>query len=269
MFSTIKSFDGTELYYAKDTIDNPKAVIVIVHGISEHLGRYEYTKDKLLSFGYNVYRFDHRGHGKSGGKRGHMDSYKDLIKDTDVIVELAKKENPDIPIFMIGHSMGGFVTACYGVLFPNKLNGQIFSGAATNSIPFSLKIKSIKLSYLIRGMVPNRLSKLMCTVPEIVEGYENDPLVLKETTLKFNNEFINKGIPWLISQYPKYKYPCLILHGGDDKIVPKECSEKFYKYMSSTDKELKIYDGLYHEILSEDIKDSILDEIHKWIEKRI
>lgn len=269
MFSTIQSFDGTELYYAKDITDNPKAVIVIVHGIAEHLGRYEHTKDKLLSFGYNIYRFDHRGHGKSKGRRGHMDNYNDLIKDTDLIVELAAKENPNIPIFMLGHSMGGFVTACYGVTYPNKLKGQILSGAATNSLPLSLKIKSIKLSYLFRGMVPNGLSKLICTVPEIVKGYEDDPLVLKETSVKFNDQFVNKGIPWLVSKLPTYRYPCLILHGGDDQIVPKRCSEEFYKNISSTDKELKIYDGLYHEILGEKIKDSILEDIHQWVEKRL
>lgn len=269
MFSTIDSFDGTKIYYAKDIKENAKAVIIIVHGIAEHLGRYEYLKNKLLSFGYSVYRFDNRGHGKSGGRRGYIKSFSDFIKDTDKIVELVRSENKDLPIFMLGHSMGGFITACYGVSFKDKLRGQILSGAATNKLPLSLKMKCINFKYLIRGMVPNTLSKYLSTDTAVCRAYDNDPLVLKETSLKLNLEFSGNGIKWLVKKLPEYEYPCLILHGGNDMIVPPRCSKLFYENISSKDKELKIYPGLYHEIYNEKKKDIVIEDVHKWIEKRL
>jgi acylglycerol lipase len=265
----IKSFDGIELYYAKDIPENPRAIIVIVHGVSEHLGRYEYLKDKLNSFGYGVYRFDNRGHGKSGGERGDILDFNELIEDADTIVNISKGENMDLPIFMLGHSMGGFITAAYGVKYPGKVNGQILSGAATNKMPFSLTLKSIKFPYILKGKVPNLLSKLICRDPEVVKKYEDDPLVLKETTLRFNTQFVYKGISWLIKSMPSYVYPCLILHGSDDRIVPKRCSQSFYDAIASKDKTLKFYEGFYHEIFSEKEKDTVIEDVHEWIEGRI
>lgn len=269
MFSTIDSFDGTKICYKKDVNENAKAVVIIVHGIAEHLMRYEYLKDKLLSFGYTVYRFDNRGHGKSGGRRGYVKSYKDFIKDTDMIVELARKENGNLPIFMIGHSMGGFITAAYGALFKDKLRGQIISGAATNKFPLSFMLKCINPKYFLRGMVPNSFSKYLSTDTEVGKAYDADPLVLKETTVKLNLEFSGNGVNWLLKQLPDYNYPCLILHGGEDKIVPPEFSRLFYKNIGSKDKELKIYPGMYHEIYNEVKKDEVIEDVHKWIEKRI
>lgn len=270
MFSNkIKSFDGTELYYVRDIPENAKAIIIIVHGIAEHSGRYDYLNEKLNEFGYGVYRFDNRGHGRSGGARGDISNFNELIDDADTIVTLSKIENAALPIFMLGHSMGGFIAAAYGIKYPGKLKGQILSGAATNKMPLSLKLKSIKLPYLLRGKIPNSLSKLTCRDSEVVRSYEDDPLVLKETTLRLNTEFVNKGINWLIKNMASYTYPCLILHGGDDKIVPKSCSHSFYDTIASNDKELKFYEGFYHEIFSEKGKDTVIEDVHKWIEDRL
>lgn len=265
----VKSFDGTELYCVKDIPNDMKAVVVIVHGVAEHLGRYEYLVNKFNDAGYGIYRFDNRGHGKSGGTRGHINDFNEFINDTDVIVNIAKKENPSLPIFMLGHSMGGFITASYGVKHGDKLNGQILSGAATNKLPFSLTLKSIKFPYIFKGVVPNSFSKVICRDTEVVKNYEEDPLVLKETTLKFNTEFAKKGISWLSSNLSSYKCPCLILHGGDDRIVPKSCSQNFYDKISSTDKTLKFYDGFFHEIFNEKEKELVIEDVLNWLNKRI
>lgn len=267
--ATIKAFDGIDLHYEKDIPQSPKCIILIIHGVAEHLGRYSYVKDRLNSFGYGVYRFDNRGHGKSGGARGHINNFKEFILDADRIVDLIQLEYPSIPIYMLGHSMGGFIAASYAVSFPGKLQGQILSGAATNKIPMKTSLKSINLKYLLRGKVPNSLSHLVCTDLSVVRAYEDDPLVLKETSLKLMNQFINRGIPWLLERLSSYTSPCLILHGEEDKIVPKSFSEHFYKEIYSSDKELKIYPGLYHEIFNEPTKETILEDIHQWIEERL
>ncbi len=85
-------------------MEQPKAAVLIVHGLAEHLGRYAYVVEKLNSFGYSVYRFDNRGHGKSGGEKGFLENFHDFLDDADKAVEWAKKDHPDLPLFMLGHS---------------------------------------------------------------------------------------------------------------------------------------------------------------------
>lgn len=137
-FST---FDGIELFYTKDVVDCARAVVVIVHGLCEHSGRYGYFTEKLNQFNYTVYRFDNRGHGKSEGERGYVEDFQYFFQDADKVVNMAQEENKEIPVFMFGHSMGGFITAGYGMKYKNKLKGQILSGAAVLEPP---AFKSLK-----------------------------------------------------------------------------------------------------------------------------
>lgn len=267
----IKSFDGTELFCVRNLVDNPKAVLVIVHGLCEHLGRYEYLTEKLNGFGYSVYRFDNRGHGKSGGERGYIKDFQYFFDDADVIVNLAMAENKGIPVFMLGHSMGGFITAGYGIKYRNKLKGQILSGAAVIELPLAEGVK--KDNFFEKNpmaILPNSLSSLICRDKSVVKAYDDDPLVLKEFTAKLMGEFGVRGAAWITENIDKYEYPCLILHGGNDQIVTNECAKWMLANAKSADKEMKIYEGCYHEILNEkDEKDIVIKDIHNWIEKRI
>ncbi|AST57752.1 lipase [Thermoanaerobacterium thermosaccharolyticum] len=266
---TVKSFDSVKLFFKKDLPKAPKAIIIMVHGICEHLGRYNYVTKKFVEHGYGVYRFDNRGHGKSEGERGYVEDFKHFLYDADVIVNIAKNENPNVPVFMLGHSMGGFITAGYGVMYPGKLNGQILSGAAVIELPQSLELKKIDYNVQPHFKVPNLLGNVICSDPNVVKEYENDPMVLKETDAKLLGEIFVEGVEWLDVNIKKYEYPCLILHGGDDKIVTNEASKFMYKNISSKDKEIKIYEGFYHEILNETGKDGVIEDICSWIDKRI
>ncbi|MGF7059363.1 lysophospholipase [Brassicibacter mesophilus] len=269
----IMAYDGTAIYYEKDIPEQAKAIVIIVHGFAEHLGRYEYFKDKLNDLGYGVYRFDNRGHGRSGGKKGHLQDFNYFITDADAIVEMAKNENPSVPIFMFGHSMGGFITSAYGIRYKEKLRGQILSGAATMKPPQVAGVKS-NLFRVLNKIVPrikvkNSLDNMICHNQDVVKAYKEDPLNLKYATLKFYVEFLVKGIEWLNKNMSEYNYPCLILHGANDKIVSKQASENFYNVIKSDDKKIIIYESLYHEIINEDKKDDIVEDIHIWMEERI
>ncbi|WP_446897122.1 alpha/beta hydrolase [Clostridium sp. LBM24168] len=267
----VKTFDGIELFYKKNLVEKPKAVLIVVHGLCEHLGRYDYFTKKLNDFGYNVYRFDNRGHGKSGGERGYVENFQYFFDDADLFVNMARSENENVPIFMFGHSMGGFITAGYGMKYQNKLSGQILSGAAVIDLPAFKTIKnSIDFDKNPFEKVPNALSNLICRDQEVVSAYNEDPLVLKESNVKLLGEAFVKGPIWIENNVKKYNYPCLILHGGNDQIVINEASKWLYENVSSLDKNLKIYPGCYHEILNEkDEKNVVIDDIHHWIEKRI
>ncbi len=130
MGEMISSFDGMKLYLNREVPENPKAALVIVHGLCEHQGRYDYLADIFRKAGIATYRFDHRGHGRSEGERTYYGDFNELLDDTNVVVDMAIEENPNIPVFLMGHSMGGVTVALYGAKYPDKkLKGLVTSGA--------------------------------------------------------------------------------------------------------------------------------------------
>jgi len=267
--SQIKSVDGIELLMSQNLIDRPKAVIVIVHGICEHSGRYDDVASRFNGWGYSVYRYDLRGHGRSGGVRGFVEDFELFIDDTDRVVNAARKENPDRPLFLLGHSMGGFISAAYGVKHPDRLTGLVHSGAAVIVLPMVAALGDFDYNALPMAPIPNDLPNLISRNPEVVKAYIEDPLVLKEFTTKLMGEVLIRGAGWLMENMGQYRYPCLILHGGDDQIVIPAASQYLYDHIASTDKQIKIYDGLFHEILNEPERETVLADIHQWIEARI
>lgn len=272
MENYLKCNDGVKLYYRKDIPESPVATIVINHGFAEHLNRYDYVTKVLNMAKLGVYRYDLRGHGRTKSERGYINNFMEFVSDADEVVNLAKKEYPDLPLFMLGHSMGGFITCLYGLAKPNKLHGQIFSGAAVKRLPVADGIKGdlFKLVNLFvpRLKVKNMISEDICSVKEVVDDYKNDPLVLKDAALNFYVQFVVKGADWIEKNIKSYNYPCLITHGEKDKIVPKEASIYLYRRISSSDKEIKIYDDLYHEIFNENEKDKVLSDIINWLYER-
>lgn len=268
----IRMRDGIELYYQKDLTHNPKGVILINHGFAEHLGRYDYVSKRLVGSGYNVYRYDLRGHGRTNSKLGHVEDFNDFIEDCNEMVELIIKENTGLSIFMLGHSMGGLITVLYGINYNNKIHGQIFSGAALGTLPSADKVKKILpfINRLFRYIkVKNPIDDSLCSDREVYSAYLNDPLVLRKATMNFYIEFLINSIKTFDKRVKEYNYPCLITHGELDKIVPKELSISFFESISSKDKEIKVYDGLYHEILNEKIKDHILDDMILWLDRKL
>lgn len=263
---------GNSIYYQADLIEKPKATVLINHGFAEHLARYDHVAYKLNKSGYNVYRYDLRGHGKSGEERGHINSYREFIDDCQEMINLIKSNGQE-EIFMLGHSMGGLITFIYGFEFPDSLLGQIFSGAAVGDLPsasgFNANLLLFGNTFFKKLMIKNPVSDDINSDIEVVKRYKEDPLVLKEATMNFYLEFTVKAVNYAKENMKKYKYPCFIAHGEKDKIVPKEISYNLYNAISSSDKEIKIYDDLYHEILNEKPKDQILDDMVFWMDKRI
>lgn len=269
----IDSFDTTNIYLLMNKVKSPKAVVIIVHGLAEYGERYNYFANALNSKNISVYRFDLRGHGKSGGQKGWVDNYEDYIKDLGEIVSLAKKENENLPVFIFGHSMGGFISAVYGIKYKNEVDGIILSAAALRKPEDVKGIKGLFIS-LLNKIYPsfkmkNNLGKLVSRDKKIVEKYEKDPLVLRRISIKLYYEFLIKGIDWLQKKVKDFNYKTLILHGKDDKIINHESSIEFMENISSDDKNLIIYDDLYHEILNEKEKDKVIIDIINWIEERI
>lgn len=222
----ISSLDGTKLFMRKDMADQPKAVIVIVHGLAEHLNRYDYITDKLLEDNFSVYRYDQRGHGRSEGKRVYFDTYTQIVDDAKSIFDLAKSENPNKRIFMIGHSMGGFTATLFGTKFPTSADGIVLSGALTRYT--NLAFGPSPLKEPVDTYLPNSLGDGVCSDPLVVEAYEQDPLVAKEISVGLINMLFD-GIDYLKENASEFIAPTLIMHGLEDGLVSPNDSIQFLK----------------------------------------
>lgn len=266
----IRSHDGTELFLRKDFIESPRAVVVIIHGLGEHCERYDYVTEKLNAFGYSVFRYDHKGHGRSGGARGYLSDYNQFIDDAHMVVKMVKAEYPGLPVFMLGHSMGGFITSAYGVKYPGVLDGQILSGPCVKVLPIFEGLRELDTNKDPLGLIDNGLSEVICRDRDVVRTYQQDHLVLWDFTNMLMKEVFINGAEWLSSNIAHYQYPCLIMHGEDDRIVPNDNSTFLHDNCSSKDKTIKLWPDLFHEILNErEEKDLVLDEIKTWIDARI
>ncbi len=260
----IQSFDGTRLFLKTDVPAAPKAIVVIVHGLCEHLGRYAYVTQKLTERNFGVYRFDHRGHGQSAGKPVFYNDFNEMIDDVNVVVELTQKENPTLPVFLIGHSMGGFAVTTFGMKYPNKVKGIVASGALTR---FN-RVFPIPPNLPVDAYFPNELADGVCSDPAVVEAYKNDPLVAKQVSFGLFY-CLFAGVDWNKQNSSQFVDPVLLLHGGNDGLVSEKDSRDFFGDIASQDKTLKIYASLFHEIFNEPSKDEVIGEALAWLEKRL
>lgn len=267
MGEMIQSFDGTKLYLNKETVDSAKAAAVIVHGLCEHQGRYDYVADLFHQAGISTYRFDHRGHGRSEGERTYYEDFNELLDDTNVVVDMAIAENPGLPVFLIGHSMGGFTVSLYGSKYPDKgLRGIITSGALTRD-------NAGTISGLPKGMdphekLPNALGPAVCSVQEVVDWYGKDPYNTSTYTTGLCYA-LSDGLGWFKDHVSEFAYPVLMLHGEKDGLVSVKDTYEFFAAVASKDKQMKIYGNLFHEIFNEYCRDEVIGDVLAWIGHRI
>lgn len=262
----VKSLDNIYLKCVCNPVNNSKSIILILHGLAEHYKRYDYVTEKFNSNGFSVYRYDHRGHGDSDGKRGYVDNIDTFVNDLKTILDLIKNENPTSSIFLLGQGMSGHIMIRLGSKFPSLVNGMIFSSPLVcdfgDFTKFSEDQYDSEFDFVSVANVHNLSHDY-----EFIQSYEEDELVLKQVTVGLYNALKNSTLD-IRKCLHNFKYPCLIFHGSMDAITDCEDSRFLFNNMVSNDKELKILNGLYHKLLDELIKDDIINEISKWIEKR-
>lgn len=261
------SKDGTPLRLRKDLVSSPKAVIVIAHGLCEHLNRYDYTVEQLNRNGYSVYRYDQRGHGKSEGPRVFFNDFREMAQDCHSVFELARQDHPDSKIFVLGHSMGGETVALFATIHPGRADGIILSGALTR-YNNPLMGSEFPIQAPADHYVDNALGDGVCSDPAVVEAYIKDPLVEKKISIGLINQ-IHEGVEFLKEHAKDFTDPVLILHGAKDGLVSYQDSLELFHEIASSDKGLRIYEQLFHEILNEPVRDEVISDITRWLEKRI
>lgn len=251
----------------------PKAILLIAHGMAEHSGRYKNLADYFVSRGYAVYALDHRGHGKSDGVRIYIDRFDDYITDLRTFHELIRKENPETKVFLIGHSMGGTIAVAYSIKYQQDLSGLITSGAsllpATTAPPLLLAIAGIASALFPKVGTIVLDASAISRDRSVVEAYENDPLVYRGKIPARTGAELARMWKELPQQMSEIKLPILILHGSSDRLASPQGSKLLYERVSSTDKTLKIYDGLYHEVFNEPEREQVMQDVEQWLARHI
>lgn len=268
------TLDGLKLYVKEWPVENPKAAVVLVHGYGEHIGRYGYVAAALNRAGYTVIGADHRLHGRSeGSPRAYVTEIDQLVDDLKLVWDTVKAKHPDKPTFMLGHSMGGLVAACFALRHQDEMHGLVTSGAALLSREsFSLiLISAVQLMAKIAPQIPSvRVnSSSLSHDSQIAASYDSDPLnhrrAMKAATLwacvKAGDDAIQRA--------HTLKIPLLMLHGEKDRVVPNKATQTFFKRAGAQDKTLKIYPGLFHEIFNEPEKDEILQTVVIWLDAHL
>jgi acylglycerol lipase len=263
------------LYYQSWLPDGkPKAVLLIVHGLAEHSGRYGNLVDYFLPKGYALYSLDHQGHGKSEGLRGYVSSFSDYVIDLKTFFDLVRRENKHAKIFLIGHSMGGLIATTYAIKHQNELAGLVLS-SPTLKVGSSVSRRDMIMARVcsalfpklpIAGLDSNAISK----DKKVVQAYVNDPLVYTgKIRARLACEIINAMNTGLQAQMPKIELPILIMQGSKDSLSNPEGSALLFKLVASKEKTLNPFEGLYHELFNEPERTQVMEYMENWLKERI
>ena len=250
---------------------NIKGTIVIVHGFNAHSGYYQWVADQFTAIGFAVYALDLHGRGQSEGERFYVQNIYDYVGEVNQLVDIAKAEQSNLPLFILGHSAGGIVATLYALDNPTKINGLI-------SVSFAFQIPAPDFALtILKGLshiAPHFHSIKLKNEDFSRNGEEvhimnNDPLIAHESQPTKTMEQLVLADERLKKEIPQIKLPILILHGTSDKAARYAGSKFFYDHATSTDKTLKLYEGHYHSLLTDTGKEVVMDDIKEWMIKHL
>jgi lysophospholipase len=268
----LQSKDGTKLYYEKHLSPDQKAVALLVHGFAEHCQRYGQMIQWLNQNGISVYCFDYRGHGRSEGKRGFINTFDDYLDDIQALRNLIESEQSD-KYFILSHSNGGLISLHSIAQNPQQIKGAVFSSPFFG---FELKVPFYK-AFLGKGLsrfiptleLPTGLdANTVSHDPKVINEYATDPLIIKIATARWFTQTIqaHQRCEDLVKTL---NVPVLFQLAGDDKIASTPESKRLFELIGSEDHSLEEYAGLYHEIWFELDRKKVFDDLKRWLDARI
>lgn len=274
---TERTFDGVGgvriVYDVWTPETTPRAVVVLSHGLGEHARRYDHVAQRFGEDGLVTYALDHRGHGRSGGKRALLRDISEYTGDFDTLVGIAKKEHPGCKCIVLGHSMGGGIVFAYGVERPDNYDLMVLSGpavAAQDAVSPLLALVAKTLGAVAPGLPLQELdSSAISRDPAVVHAYDTDPLV--------HHGKVPAGVARALllvgetmpQRAAALTAPLLVVHGSEDRLIDVEGSRRLVEAVGSSDVELKVYPGLYHEVFNEPERNQVLDDVVSWINARL
>ncbi len=272
--ATFRGAGGLDLFSQRWCPDGePRAAVAVVHGLGEHSGRYASVVDHLVPRGFAVHGFDLRGHGRSPGQRGHVDSWSQYRDDVDAFLRTIRGEGGGLPLFLLGHSMGGLIVLDYVLRRPDAVAGAVASAPGLEPVGVASPAK-VALARLLSRLWPRFSLDVGLDVtavsrdPEVVSAYENDPLRHCRGSVRWGTESL-AAIERIKARAGEVKTPLLMIQGGDDRLVSPAGARRFFDRVSFPDKELHVYEGGYHEPHNDVDRDRVLHDLASWLERHL
>jgi alpha-beta hydrolase superfamily lysophospholipase len=274
---TERSFDGlggVRIVYDVWTPETaPKGVLVLSHGLGEYARRYDHVAQRFGQAGLATYALDHRGHGRSGGKRVLVRDIHEYTADFDTLVGIATREHHGLKCVVLGHSMGGGIVFAYGVERPDNYDLMVLSGpavAAQDQVSPLLALAAKVLGVIMPGLPAQELDvDAISRDPAVVAAYKDDPLVYHgKVPAGIGRALLQVG-ETMPQRAPALTAPLLVVHGEQDRLISVAGSRRLVECVGSTDVELKVYPGLYHEVFNEPEREQVLDDVVSWITARL
>lgn len=264
---------GSSIYYqswSPDTIP-PRATLALVHGFGEHSELYRHLAEFFVARGYQVFALDLRGHGRSTGPRGFIRHWGEYREDVATLMKIAEESTPSVPVFLVGHSMGGLIAIEYALHYPERLAGLVAMGPALGDIGVSRFL--LRLSRVLSRIWPSfgldtgLDSASMSRDPKVVERLDADPMAHGRGTARLGTEVVDT-IARVRKRAGDLKVPILLQHGEDDKVALPDGTRWFFDRVSHPDKELRTYPGGYHNLFVDLNWKEVLQDIDDWVSQR-
>ena len=272
-----RNFDGiggVRIVYDVWTPEGPpRAVVVLSHGLGEYARRYDHVAQSFGDAGLVTYALDHRGHGRSGGKRMWVRDISEYTGDFDTLVGIATREHHGLKCVVLGHSMGGGIVFAYGVERPDNYDMMVLSGpavAAQDLVSPVMVLAARVLGVVVPGLPVQELDvEAISRDPAVVAAYNDDPLVYHGKVPAGVGRALLQVGETMPRRAPALTAPLLVVHGADDRLIPVDGSRRLVECVGSTDVQLKVYPGLYHEVFNEPERAQVLGDVVSWISLRL
>jgi alpha-beta hydrolase superfamily lysophospholipase len=249
----------------------PRASLVICHGVNSHGGQYIAAAQEFAGRGYAVTALDLRGRGKSEGERFFVESVDDYVSDLSRAIEYGRAFHPELPLFLLGHSAGGVTASSYALDYQDRISGLICESFAFKVFAPDFALKLLEgASHVIPHVHVLRLKmEDFSRDPAWVAVLNADPLTKDEVQPVQTVAALARAGERLDREFGSITLPLLVLHGTADKATRPEGSQQFFDQAGSSDKILKLYDGHYHDLLNDLGKEQVIGDIVGWIDDRI
>jgi alpha-beta hydrolase superfamily lysophospholipase len=263
---------GFACEWQPDDPSDVQAVVVLVHGMGEHTGRYVHVADNLTAHGYVVLAFDQHGHGKTEGKRGHVRAYENLLEGIDFLLAEAERDFPGKPRFLYGHSMGGNVTLNYLLRRRPLIAGAVVTGPWLK-LAFHPPAAQLVIARVIERVYPtwsdNRPLQThhLTSDPEMARRIQEDPLGHGNITARFFLS-VHRAGQWALNHAAELSVPVLLMHGGDDKVTSIHASRRFAE-LAGSGCTFREWPGLRHELHNEQDREQVFSVIRGWLNERL
>ena len=271
---TFEGVGGLALYYQSwRPTGDPRGILAIVHGFGEHSGRYPNVVDYLVARDYAVYGLDLRGHGRSPGQRGHIDEWGDYRGDVRAFLQMIAHEEPGRPVFLLGHSMGALIVLDYVICHPDGLAGTVLSSVPIDPVGVA-KAHLVAIARLLSRLWPRFPLQVgldtsaLSRIPEVVRAYEEDPLVHGQASARWGTESLDI-VEWLKAHAAELTIPTLVVHGDEDRLDSLDGVRALFQQAASTDKELRVYPGSYHEVHNDLDHAQMVSDLEEWLARHL